>query len=496
MEAIIQGVRSLISDPTSNLTAAAIGLAMLVLISMIFVVALLALAMPGARSRRSKARASRGGPRRRKRKDVPSTPSGASESPIGPTPAPRPLPQGTAPRPAPQGVAPRPAPRGVAPRPIPQGAGPRPDGSGTGEGARSVAQSRAEGDTIVLDTEAQNDSASASAGAAKRDRRASDAAPGRKRSAKAIRRRRRAMMVFGLIASGLFVGSLATAYVGTSVNSYCTSLCHAMANPATSWKSSNHKSVACVRCHEGRYAVTAPAAMVSRGRSIYLALSQSDVEPAPINAARCLECHAEILERTVVGPDAVAMSHVEVIEAGSDCGDCHGRQGHQPEALSAYMDICLRCHDGKKAPNKCTYCHPKGAEASISKPIESFGSPVQLPERVECGGCHAQTRCDACHGVRMPHPADFKKPQQHAMLGAFERKEAVCGKCHSPQDCSQCHQSFDAHSSEPGAWRKDHQKYVWNTGYCNWCHETRAFCSVCHTSRPAGSRIDSTTLEP
>lgn len=292
-------------------------------------------------------------------------------------------------------------------------------------------------------------------------------------------RLRKARRITGLVVLlGLAVVWVAL-YAGTSVNAYCGNTCHTMVARSDTWKASPHESVRCVRCHEGRPVDAFVRGSASRLRSLSYAFLGTDATGVKVPSIRCLECHGSILEETVVSELAVAMSHREPISAGASCSDCHGQQGHIETSLIVAMPACLRCHDGVTASAKCTLCHPKGIEASISQPREPVGPSTRLPAKPRCGGCHSQKSCDACHGLRMPHSEDYEKPQRHARPAAFDAKNRLCYRCHTPSECGVCHPSFSAHGLN---WKKDHAKYTRKDGneYCLWCHETKDFCGLCH----------------
>lgn len=456
---ILDALAELIREPTSNITAAAIGLAMVVLMIMIVVVALLALVAPGSSKQASATK--------KTNKKSKKTAKGGEEPPKAPTPTVHPAPPGARP-------VPHPAPPGVRPVPHPAPSGVRPVPHPAPQGGRPVPRPAPPGG-VPVPRPAPGVAASGPAPAS-----TVDAGIGPKKKSKKKRRRRKKVSIWLILGFllGLTLASAATLYVSTSANEYCTSVCHSMAEPSSTWKDSLHKDIACVRCHEGRVGLTAPAGMSSRARSIYLAATGSEVNGRPVPSSRCLECHQSVVEKTIVGPDLVRMSHKEVVEAGSDCTDCHDGQGHTDSALSAGMPACLRCHNGEQASAACKTCHPKGDEASISNPVRKFGSPVLLPTRVDCGGCHDQTKCDRCHGLRMPHPEGFAKPQLHAKLAGFEGKNQNCARCHPLETCiGRCHGGFDAHGAN---WKELHKFSPYVPGQSCGCHDTKDFCLLCH----------------
>jgi len=279
------------------------------------------------------------------------------------------------------------------------------------------------------------------------------------------------------VPSVLFVVvALGYAYVSTSTNTYCGRSCHTMLSLSDSWKASRHAKIRCIRCHEGRPGFSIGQAFVGRTHSVYLQLTATRVEGVTaVSSLLCLDCHGEIARRTIVTANSVAVSHKEILSAGASCEDCHRGAGHG-KSSQVGMGPCLRCHDGRKVSVECTLCHLRGPDVSIRPRNATFGK-INLPEKPTCGGCHAQKRCDACHGLRMPHPANYADPRSHARAAAFTGKDRLCFRCHPPLQCQQCHQDFNAHGSD---WFERHKTYPTDTLYCEACHHTPDFCGVCH----------------
>lgn len=59
-------------------------------------------------------------------------------------------------------------------------------------------------------------------------------------------------------------------------------------------------------------------------------------------------------------PSYVFFSHREHLKAGNTCAECHGKVAER-DALFREMPVnmgnCMECHQKKKAPNNCTFCH-------------------------------------------------------------------------------------------------------------------------------------------
>jgi len=107
--------------------------------------------------------------------------------------------------------------------------------------------------------------------------------------------------------------------------------------------------------------------------------------------------------------------------------------------------------------------------------------PVETVD--ECETCHVRSEfCDACHGIEIPHPAEFA--EGHAEVGL--RDKGVCATCHNKsgdpanddQVCDGCHHD----QGDPSlTWFPQHPGVVKNSGAqdCFACHR-ETFCSSCH----------------
>lgn len=251
-------------------------------------------------------------------------------------------------------------------------------------------------------------------------------------------------VVIGILAAA----ALVLGYVGTGSDEFCVS-CHAevAARPAaagsqdatvTVAQEAFHAGIRCVRCHEDPAPLGVPSSVAARVRFGILYMTGSDPSDgvATVPARRCVACHRSILDRTVESTETgVRMSHVEPVRAGVPCVDCHKNAGHLDIAQGVSMNTCIMCHDGVNAPAECSACHTKDtAFAARSRRTFSF---VHLPPVTDCGGCHDQRTCDACHGLRMPHSQEFLNGE-HARQAGFEKKQ-LCWRCHTYVQCGKCH---------------------------------------------------------
>lgn len=195
------------------------------------------------------------------------------------------------------------------------------------------------------------------------------------------------------------------------------------------------------------------------------------------------------------------------------------------------MTACFRCHSqgetpegGLEAPGECAACHPASFElkpeshlaegfypeghadlasvetsrvrtyeaahdttAQVDAAERSHGESTGVGEELpkvesinECNTCHSEQFCSDCHGVPMPHPADFMK--DHGTTG--QENPTVCANCHGNADrfCDECHHgaSLDVPYTATD-WRMQHPATVSQTGAsaCFECHSP-TYCAECH----------------
>jgi hypothetical protein len=302
-----------------------------------------------------------------------------------------------------------------------------------------------------------------------------------------------------LAAPLLLIASVTATYAVSGADFVCASACHAE-NPAVQALHENdhlHRA-SCVSCHERGTGTGVIGGTVFRAEML-LAWSGLADAPAerPVTSAACLRCHDVMDGPIVAGRANVVISHVEPVEAGMNCTDCHGAVGHLGEVarVPVSMDMCLGCHDGDTAFAECEGCHTTdiamtGRDSVIGSTERVTGSgkyayPPVTASDAGCEGCHeVETQCDPCHGLRLPHPDEFVEGY-HAADAAFEKKDACLERCHTNYDCQQCHAPFSVGHAEN--WKIAHQASPWDSG-CG-CHgdgtnEDIPICVFCHENAP------------
>lgn len=268
--------------------------------------------------------------------------------------------------------------------------------------------------------------------------------------------------------------------------------CHAVSAAVRAWESDVHAGASCYACH-ARPGVLGALQASGSGLSRVMGTERT----RSTESGSCLHCH-ESLRRGVVETASVRVRHSDLIAAGMDCLVCHPQVGHdrqsdkvkavaaapeeserasRPTSERSVMGRCLLCHDGDRAPAECDTCH---LGSTLDRATEVDREMPALTH-ADCGGCHSQKlalRCRDCHGLDMPHPADFLR--EHARLSSQDPE--VCVRCHesaSPTAACACHLPGERHG-DLSAWFARHSTAaleMWPGG-CR-CHSTTD-CAFCH----------------
>ena len=216
------------------------------------------------------------------------------------------------------------------------------------------------------------------------------------------------------------------------------------------------------------------------------------------NFAICADCHT-LLDRAASSNPALvkAFAHAPHLAKGAKCDECHVVPTHTSGGVRRpTMQKCFGCHSLTKPlapPGECSVCHP----ASFPLTPASHRDPAWLPSQAElvtvrathpeaaakpdneCGSCHAPSFCLDCHGMSMPHPANWQDghSEEAAKVGG-----QVCLQCHpDSESCSACHHPGYVPGGPP--WWQIHPAAVQNgdATLCLRCHSTLT-CAHCHTT--------------
>lgn len=311
---------------------------------------------------------------------------------------------------------------------------------------------------------------------------------------------RRALVAGGLLALVIAIGLAAGAV--TSSSAVCAS-CHEMAGPARAWRASGHAAVACVSCHRpARAWYAAPltlydrAALLARDVVVHVARPRGDtVASAAVRGAMpdavCLRCHD--VDREATSGFRIRIDHPEHARRNGSCVSCHVRTAHPLPARGGPLSLmaqCFTCHGTLAEPDAgtaCTLCHPQDFDL-VPASHEATGwalghGKVSMRDPKQCDMCHKRSFCLNCHGLPMPHPANWAKIGEPGHAQYAERDRVVCARCHrdKPDLCSMCHHK--AWRPDRGTWVQQHFIEVEERGatYCMRCH-VPVFCVRCHVS--------------
>ncbi len=349
-------------------------------------------------------------------------------------------------------------------------------------------------------------------------------------------RRPRLLVWCGVALIGV-IGLVVVALGVTSSFWFCANGCHAVQDDTIlAYQNSSHDQVSCMACHMPvnsdpvtflLHKATALGELYMTATGSYElplnAESELSGEEREMPEDRCTQCHSK--NRLVTPSEGILIDH-EVHEKNHvTCAMCHNRVAHNEDGIKLTlkgnrkhedfmkMDGCFRCHTlkkGGKAPGDCTACHTPGFELKPENHeqvgfYEKYGNSKKHAKLAKddaaavkaghaktsyCEMCHVREEfCDGCHGVPMPHPADFSKG--HGGLGKKNAK--ACANCHATAGkasasgtrfCDNCHHK-QADPKKP--WIEQHFDFVRTEGAqkCFKCHSP-TYCSHCHVNAIAG----------
>lgn len=208
--------------------------------------------------------------------------------------------------------------------------------------------------------------------------------------------------------------------------------------------------------------------------------------PRPVDVPeKCAMCHPgaenEVIPASVWAPASkLVFSHALHLQGDETCESCHGDMSKVRLATVHQLPSeasCLTCHDGVKATQRCSSCHPSGADGKlITRDIDDPAAAPLIPRDASgwgaehdlafvqdhggiskanprlCESCHEHDDCLDCHaGVLRPmriHNADYLST--HALDARSKTQD--CGTCHRMQsDCIACHERTGVGQGEDSA---------------------------------------------
>jgi len=271
--------------------------------------------------------------------------------------------------------------------------------------------------------------------------------------------------------------------------------CHAMRAYAEATTEAGHATVTCAECHTGDSLVAATTGAPRAWRWIESwSLGRAPTAQTAADTA-CRMCHESVTAQ-LIEAQGIRVRHSDFDDVS--CTVCHSGTGHRLSDrlyLSTQMSDCTSCHRTSAVRvESCEQCHvgdaDRSAGASAWRAVHGAGwrDAHGMGDLDGCTDCHTPAYCADCHGVALPHPAEWSRTHG----GSAAQEPAACESCHQARWCRSCHGMAMPH---PEGFIAEHPIHAETLGYdtCYRCH-TLQTCESCHvqSSHPAveGVRTD------
>ena len=273
----------------------------------------------------------------------------------------------------------------------------------------------------------------------------------------------------------------------------CTK-CHQSPGFAEQTAKGAHSEVACVRCHVQPGAVARLEYAYHMIFGMRLRLAPTGTGPiSGIPDRTCLSCHEAVMKR-IVKLNGLSIQHSTCSE-GRMCTECHSETAHGSAVKwpkTVQMNQCLSCHSTSQVRTNCSICHEKRSPDQRLRSGEwavTHGSNWKQTHGMgtlsTCASCHPSDYCVRCHGIPLPHNADFIR--MHPLQAQTNRQD--CAVCHKQTFCDNCHKTEMPH---PQAFTPSHPAVVRQRGQavCRRCH-LESDCTDCHLRHvhPGGATL-------
>lgn len=215
------------------------------------------------------------------------------------------------------------------------------------------------------------------------------------------------------------------------------------------------------------------------------------VENVAITMENCASCHSELKTGVYTSPSFI-FTHEPHFKKNFACNECHkGKDATEVQEWPMHSCYSKKCHAMEKAPGtgKCEACHPKEfnlvpakgsmyGDHTASNFLVRNHADLATKDINKCQICHLQSFCDKCHGMEIPHPADFKTGKHKTEARTMKTK---CDYCHPDKTfCEDCHHK--GYKVENGPFEgTGHPPLVREVGAqaCFECHGP-TYCAYCH----------------
>ena len=181
--------------------------------------------------------------------------------------------------------------------------------------------------------------------------------------------------------------------------------------------------------------------------------ADSEDEPGMPVQAQCMLCHEDIDEeqppekrienlfvdgkfvatRRSALPEEVIFSHLQHVESGQECSDCHGgieQSDSSEDYEQVSMDDCMACHDRGQVANECSTCHSVIDEewqpdSHQHHWMRAHGSVVRSNTGArtdQCSMCHTESSCNMCHAEEPPeNHTNYWRRRGHPVAARMDR---------------------------------------------------------------------------
>lgn len=245
----------------------------------------------------------------------------------------------------------------------------------------------------------------------------------------------------------------------TSLPGFCNIACHEMKPMYKTWKASVHSEVRCDACHVHPGFQAKVMHKLVTMKELYRHITNTYEQPirakeqAPVKEA-CMRCHSTRRTFTATGDLRIPHEkHRGKKGAPDECITCHARVVHGQAAVfdkdgnliekaktSPPMELCLeKCHDGKKAPDRCDACHTKKQIPDTHQQADWLETHGQQSKTTDCVKCHAWRPdfCNDCHTAKPDtHLGNWRTNHRKRFLAD---EKPGCEACHTNEFCIRCH---------------------------------------------------------
>lgn len=226
---------------------------------------------------------------------------------------------------------------------------------------------------------------------------------------------------------------------------FCVS-CHIEKGAYDTWTQSTHSRVSCNLCHVKPGFLSALEFRFALFRLAYVTVTKDPSKPTEVTLPaneNCDQCHK--VKRTISPSGDLKIPHQSHVKLRKlRCVDCHRNMVHSVNPTKRNrppMIACYKCHDGKRAPNRCDACHTEKGVPDDHKAADWLmtHSDKQKQDPQYCVKCHGWVKdyCSECHQRRPRSHATKWRTNHQVKIASFGK--GGCMHCHQDAMCIRCH---------------------------------------------------------